>query len=149
MKRIETSRFRCNLSSLTIESILYTLNEKDWDSPIYTITISCPGLIYSIYLEWKGLRLNWYHFMLILLKLIIYSIYLEWKGLRLFWCLFSRFNSSSSLFLSILYTLNEKDWDVKLSFNVIPLAKQICSIYSIYLEWKGLRLRISSIQLLR
>jgi len=63
-------------------SILYTLNEKDWDTT-YHCTVHCPSSIYSIYLEWKGLRQYYFY-----------------TG-----------NESCMNDRSILYTLNEKDWD--------------------------------------
>jgi len=209
-------------------SILYTLNEKDWDDNnphstsnfiwskisltptnlfyipwmkrIETLllvkdksySIQLPNSIYSIYLEWKGLRRYILFVYCPRLMIAIYSIYLEWKGLRQYsdatqsnlvavplhlfyipWMkrietlllsivkikipafhrhLFyipwmkrieTRYINVPFLFLymllieSILYTLNEKDWD----FNRTTFLNiNILSIYSIYLEWKGLRL---------
>ncbi len=67
--------------------------------------------IYSIYLEWKGLRQFFEDTFVWYLRFFwIYSIYLEWKGLR------HRLRLRTSCVpcrspLSILYTLNEKDWD--------------------------------------
>ncbi len=47
----------------------------------------------------------------------IYSIYLEWKGLRLFRVSLFVINSIQQE-ISILYTLNEKDWD-----NIISIQE--------------------------
>jgi len=194
MKRIETSQaMSLGLLWKNFVSILYTLNEKDWDfksnldlmasivalylfyipwmKRIETCThgdlsnagvLLLPWQIYSIYLEWKGLRL-FFHLLERHTRRCIYSIYLEWKGLRPFdrnWSCILQVR----LKVSILYTLNEKDWDVEyriqymslhyllLYLFYIPWMKRIethskmllnnCAslsgvIYSIYLEWKG------------
>jgi len=145
MKRIETVfwRYFCVVSSFFL-NLFYIpwMKRIETQTPTQNILRSLSkSTIYSIYLEWKGLRQI--HICLwrresTPCNFLIYSIYLEWKGLRL--CFF--LDTLCWVLLvpkSILYTLNEKDWD----FQLIPQNNSkytvLNFIYSIYLEWKGLR----------
>ena len=96
-----------------LRSILYTLNEKDWDFLAAKALALLDLSIYSIYLEWKGLR----HFLTNSYELALFITYLNlfyipWMK-RIETDNQERWHSSPAYppIPSILYTLNEKDWD--------------------------------------
>jgi len=97
------------------ESILYTLNEKDWDLIANPISMRSSRNLF--YIPWMK-RIETFPSVIVCYKLNptrdIYSIYLEWKGLRQY---YFYTGNESCMNESILYTLNEKDWDEISLFN--------------------------------
>jgi len=87
-----------------------------------------------LYLEWKGLRPRLGY---IRIYSLWYLFYIPWMkrietGIL---CTFTA-EKNTCYHRSILYTLNEKDWDDWKVGYVWILFGRLC-IYSIYLEWKG------------